>query len=63
MSPGVASLLFVAACFVGLMVYAFACDRAASVGRNAERQDPQGLGPKDEHAVGEAETPESRSND
>src|SRR4051794_7377159 len=22
----------------------------ASVGRNAERQDPQGLGPKDEHA-------------
>jgi hypothetical protein len=36
---------------------------AASVGRNAERQDRNGLGPKDEHAVGEAETPESRSND
>ena len=24
----------------------------AQVGRNAKRQDPQGLGPKDEHAVG-----------
>jgi hypothetical protein len=23
----------------------------AQVGRNAKRQDPQGLGPKDEHAV------------
>jgi hypothetical protein len=31
--------------------------RAASVGRNAERQDRNGLGPKDEHAVPEGQTP------
>jgi hypothetical protein len=32
--------------------------KAASVGRSGNRQDrADGLGPKDEHAVGEAETP------
>jgi hypothetical protein len=36
--------------------------RPASVGRNAKRQDREtGLGPKGEHAVGEAETPVTSS--
>lgn len=34
--------------------------RAAPVGRNAERQDPQGLGPKDEHAVPEGQAPKGQ---
>ena len=41
--------------------------RAASAGRNAKRQDPQGLGPQDEHAVpndseGDAHTPQQSSS-
>lgn len=34
-----------------------ACYRLAQVGRNAERQDAQRLGPKDEHAVAESDAP------
>jgi hypothetical protein len=34
----------------------------AQVGRNAKRQDPQGLGPKDEHAVAEGDAPTPSSS-
>ena len=34
--------------------------RTTPAGRHAERQDPQGLGPKDEHAVPEGQAPKGQ---
>lgn len=40
MNPAAASLLFVAACFAGTMVYAFACDHAAPRKRTTTEDEP-----------------------